>query len=397
MGRSLGEEIAVLDGLDGFASADGRIGRRPATGAEYALRKRHNYETRRNVIDPSEGANYSGGSDYAPGLPLGPSSWGLADSDLVNYSKVTNVLPPKRKVIDPSGGANYTGGSNYGPGMPLVVSGDPGLAALMNPDSYADFAQLDPSVPTIKGGYGSAGLGAARFAPGGGSDYGRAGLGEGHRSSYSPYPGVGLSELDAAFGSSLEIEDGRIGRRPATASQYASRVSHNFQTRRNVIDPSEGANYSGGSDYAPGLPLGPSSWGLAGLGRADAYGDFNGLQELSMVDGLDGLEDLAFYGKFRAAFQRQAFKRVAGKKRLNRILRSVRKIKGAWRTMTPVQKLTARRKLARAGGMLRSIRRIRRNVLRSATAQGGAPLRYRARSPWSPPKSASTSRWAFRG
>jgi len=268
--RHLGEEIAVLDGLDGFSGADGRIGRTPASGAEYAHRKLHNFETRKNVLDASEGGNYSGGSSYAPGLPLLPSTvglagvGGLADADLVNYSKITNVLPPKKNVIDPSGGANYSGGSSYAPGMPLVVSGDPGLAAMMAPESYDDFAQLDPSVPTIRGGYGRAGLGKVTW-PGGvdARGYGRAGLGR--TDMYSDFDGLALAEVDRTVGSSLEIEDGRIGRSPATGGEYANRAAHNFETRRNVLDASEGGNYSGGSSYAPGLPLLPSTVGLAGL------------------------------------------------------------------------------------------------------------------------------------
>jgi hypothetical protein len=272
--RHLGEEIAVLDGLDGFdglGAADGRIGRTPASGAEYASRPVHNFETRRNVLDASGGANYSGGSSYAPRLPLLPSTVGLAgvggmaDADLVSYSKITNVLPPRKNVIDPSGGANYSGGSSYAPGVPLVTSGDPGLAAMMNPESYDDFAQLDPSVPTIQGGYGRGGLGQVRW-PGGaasGGGYGRAGLGR--TDMYSDFDGLALGDVDRTVGSSLEIEDGRIGRRPASGAEYTNRAAHNFETRRNVIDASEGANYSGGSSYAAGLPLMPSSVGLAGL------------------------------------------------------------------------------------------------------------------------------------
>jgi hypothetical protein len=175
------------------------------------------------VIDAGEGALYQGGSSYAPGLPLMPSSIGLADADLIGYSRVTNVLPPRRNVIDPSQGANYSGGSNYSAGMPLVTSGDAGLA-----DPYE---------------------------------------------TYSDFAGVPLGALDAAFGSSISIEDGRIGRQPAAVDQYARSASHNYQTRRNVIDAGEGALYQGGSSYAPGLPLMPSSIGLAGLagGRLKAH------------------------------------------------------------------------------------------------------------------------------
>ncbi len=59
--------------------------------------------------------------------------------------------------------------------------------------------------------------------------------------------------------------DGRIGRTPASGVEYAYRASPGFEIRKNVLDASEGANYAGGSSYAPGLPLGPSTWGLAGM------------------------------------------------------------------------------------------------------------------------------------
>jgi hypothetical protein len=78
---------------------------------------------------------------------------------------------------------------------------------------------------------------------------------------YDAESDLGLSDL-AGPGT---IADGRIGRRPATGAEYASRPTHNFETRRNVLDASEGANYSGGSSYAPSLPLLPSSVGLAGM------------------------------------------------------------------------------------------------------------------------------------
>jgi hypothetical protein len=358
----MGEEIAVLDGLDALVSPrDGRIGRRPATGAEYAKRKNYNYETRNNVLDASEGANYSGGSSYAPRLPLMPSSIGLAaaDEDLVRYSQQTSVLPPKRNVVDPSGGANYSGGSNYVPGMPLVVSGDPGLAAMMNPESYDDFAQLDPTLPVIRGGYGSAGLGAGPVAWPGGADpggYGKAGLGK----YTSPYTGVSLSQLDGAFGSTMEIEDGRIGRRPATGVQYASRVSHNFETRSNVLDASEGANYSGGSSYAPRLPLMPSSIGLAGLA--------GGLAELTAYDQLDGIADSSFMAKLYKP-KRAVFARAAGQRKIKSLLGQAQKIRRQYARMTPRQRQAAKAKLGLLGKHLGKIRQIRRAVM----SQGGLP------------------------
>jgi hypothetical protein len=347
MSNGMGDEIAVLDGLE-FAgqeatpvpARDGRIGRRPATGAEYASRKQYNYETRGDVLDASEGANYAGGSSYAKGLPLGPSTWGLAelrgdlaDQDLMRYSQITSMLPVRKDVVDPSGGANYSGGSNYVPGMPLVTSGDAGLAA------------SGPSL--IQGGYGYPGLGRAAWAAGGQGGYGRAGLGQDYwERRFDTLDGVPLSMLDYAFGSSISVEDGRIGRRPATGAEYASRKQYNYETRSDVLDASEGANYSGGSSYGKGLPLGPSSWGLA---------------ELSMVDTLDGLADTSFLSKLTKA-HRAAFKRVAGKARVDRLKGRAVKIRKAYSRMTPLQRQEARRKLVLLGAELNKVRRVRRGI-----------------------------------
>ena len=95
--RGLGEEIAVLDGIPS------------------------NY-TRRHVIDPSAGGNYSGGSSWNPEVPLTPSNSGLAqaDDDLLEYYE-------KMNVIDPSAGANMSGGSSWDSHMPLTPS-NAGLA-----------------------------------------------------------------------------------------------------------------------------------------------------------------------------------------------------------------------------------------------------------------------------
>jgi hypothetical protein len=88
--RGLAEQIAVLDGL---------------------------------TIDPSDGANYQGGSSYPDrtALPLLPSNAGLAAaSDLL---RAANSIA-RRGVLDPSEGANYGGGSNYpdNAALPLLPS-----------------------------------------------------------------------------------------------------------------------------------------------------------------------------------------------------------------------------------------------------------------------------------
>jgi hypothetical protein len=95
-----GEEIAVLDGLGDLPT----------------------YYQRRNVIDASAGANYSGGSSWPGDLPLTPSNSGLADADedLLSYYE-------KMNVIDASAGANYSGGSSWPGDLPLTPS-NAGLA-----------------------------------------------------------------------------------------------------------------------------------------------------------------------------------------------------------------------------------------------------------------------------
>jgi hypothetical protein len=320
--RGLGDEIAVLDGLD-VSAVDGRIGKTPAAVDQYAKKVAYNVQYRKNVVDPSQGALFSGGSSYAPGLPLLPSTVGLAAAD-------------------------------------------------------ADL---------IEGGYGRTGLGDNRDLIEGG--YGREGLG---------YQGVPLEATDMAFGSTIEIEDGRIGRTPATGAEYAARKAYNVETRRNVIDPSEGGNYGGGSSYAAGLPLLPSTIGLADAdiveysrmtsvlpgrkkvidpgggalysgGSSYAPGlpllpSSAGLAEANAVDAMDRVSDAAFKRRLQPA-QKQAFKRVAGKGRLQQLQGAVQKIKRAWGSMTPSQKVRAKGQLARLGSEIARVRNIRRNVARA--------------------------------
>jgi len=325
MPRGLGDEIAVLDGLD-VSAMDGRIGRTPASGAEYAQKTAYNMEYRKNVIDPSEGALFSGGSSYSPRVPLLPSTVGLAAAD-------------------------------------------------------ADL---------IQGGYGRAGLGDSRALIEGG--YGRAGLGLG-------YQGVPLEATDQAFGSSISISDGRIGRKPATGAEYAHQVAANMEIRKHVLDPSEGANYGGAANWpdSGGLPLLPSTVGLADAdllnysrvqsvlpGRVNVidpsgganYGggssysprmplvtSSSGLAELSAADMMDRVSDKAFKARLHPS-QKQAFARVAGQRRLKALQGQAEKIKKAWANMTPAQKARAKGMLARLGTEVGKVRRIRRNVVR---------------------------------
>lgn len=315
---SLGEQIAVLDGLEALDPTDGRIGQRRAAVAQYSTAVMPGVLARRNVLDASEGANYSGGSAYAAGLPLGPSSWGLA-----GLGNIPNVLPTRRNVIDPSGGANYTGGSAWASGMPLVAS-SAGLAS--------DF---------ISGGYGRAGLGAA-FIDGG---YGRAGLGQ--TASAADEDLAGAAEA-VATARAINPEDGRIGQMRAQVDEYGNPVMPGVLQRSNVIDPSEGANYSGGSSYAQGLPLMPSSVGLAGL---DAYDD------------LDGLDDLAIWGRMLKLPAMRAMRKIAGRNAMSAIKRRMRvAVKKARTTRSPRMSLLARIKLQRLGQKLAGARRIRRSL-----------------------------------
>lgn len=150
------EEIAVLDGLD----------LSPGTLP-------HKF----NVIDPSGGALYTGGSDFSPGFPLLPSSSGLAsaDSDLRNKSKMLT----RKNVIDPSGGANYTGGSDFPGGFPLLPS-SAGLAgmALADIDLTTKAQTLKPRVNVVdpNGGQYTGGNAYSPFVPMLPSSSGLAGL-----------------------------------------------------------------------------------------------------------------------------------------------------------------------------------------------------------------------------
>jgi hypothetical protein len=247
--RSLGDEIAVLDGMD--------------IPPEYS---------RRNVIDASSGANYSGGSSYAPGLPLLPSNAGLAsaDEDLARgYGIAAGVLPPRTGVIDASGGANYSGGSSYAPGLPLLPS-NAGLAGT--------------------------------------------------------YEGKPLEDADWYWGSTMGVDK----------SAYS---------RSGVLDASAGANYSGGSSYAPGLPLLPSNAGLAGL---------------------DAVSDKAFIRRLppQAA---SAFKKVAGSQALQANKKNAVKLSKMLQKPIPAETYArVKQSLIKCMQTLNRQRSIRANIVRAA-------------------------------
>lgn len=142
MRRGLGDPIAVLDGLDLAPVAQRAMQAKelPLMGQPIAARSQAEAyltepegeflqymnhvdlpsEQRRGVVVPGGGALFSGGSNYAPGLPL--LTTGLA--------AFSEKPMPKHALIDPSEGGTYGGGSSYYPGSPLLSS-SAGLAADM--------------------------------------------------------------------------------------------------------------------------------------------------------------------------------------------------------------------------------------------------------------------------
>jgi len=330
----LGEQIAVLDGLAALDPNDGRIGQQRARVDQYARALMPGVLTRTGVIDPSGGANRSGGSDWAPGMPLMPSTVGLAN--------IPSVLPSKRGVVAPSGGANYTGGSDWVPGLPLVVS-SAGLA-----DSL------------IRGGYGRGGLGTALVRGG----YGRAGLGVTNSAIDEDLAGAAEA---VELGRVMDANDGRIGQERARVDEYGRPVMPGVLERSNVIDASAGANYAGGSSYAPGLPLMPSSVGLAGLGEYDE---------------LDGLSDLAIGLP-------KALVKMAGKRALDKAKDgAARLMRTARRRRTPQQRAAFMAKLQAKGLTIEKMREIRRAALarkqqqqRMMAQHGGVGPNFAIRAP----------------
>lgn len=178
----LREQIAVLDGLGDIPSV---------------------LPPRVNVIDPSGGVNYGGGSSYPGyGFPLLPSNAGLAALDDLSAAAA------QAYSTSASSGGNYSGGSTY-PDVPFpLLSSTIGLAGLPNKNVYASYS------------------GGANYS--GGSNY----------PDNTPTPvwaqASGLADLQAA-----------------AAMVYGS--------------ASGGANYSGGSTYPDvPFPLTSNNAGLAG-------------------------------------------------------------------------------------------------------------------------------------
>ena len=122
--------LSTLGGLGDMSTKEGRIGTVPAAGTEYARQAESGYLTRSNVIDAGEGALYQGGSSYAPGLPLMPSSVGLAEyfEELVGLEgfgqipggippELWNALPPdaQKKLQDAQGYVQHITGAIQNP------------------------------------------------------------------------------------------------------------------------------------------------------------------------------------------------------------------------------------------------------------------------------------------
>ncbi len=261
MGRAtLGEQVAVLDGLDeGSSTIDYDRSDNFAAGPSRRPRS----------VSASGGANFSGGSNYSKGLPLLPSGVGLAGAS----------LPTRKGSIAASNGGNYTGGSSWTGGLPLTPSNA-----------------------------GLAGLGQVMVGADG--------------------------DLAGAFAS---IEDAR-------------QIAPNVMLRRNVVDPSGGANYSGGSSWTGGMPLLPSNAGLAGL---DA-----------MPDKL--LATAAAKLRARGAIVNTAvLKKQAGQSALQKLKNRVAGAMRSWAKMTPAQKTQAK------GDMLalNKVRLARANLVKASAAR----------------------------
>ncbi len=230
----LGEQIAVLDGL--------------------------------GTIDPSGGANYTGGSDYTEGMPLLVSSAGLAAAMRANPAVRRAVAVAMRKspylkrvpanipssyatqdVINASNGANYSGGSTYpeNNAIPLMTSsiGLAGLSAAMRRKS--------PYLKRVPANIPSSYATQDMINASNGANY----------SGGSTYP-----EDNA-----IPLMTSSIGLAGMAAADRDLMSQSNVINVQRVINASNGANYSGGSAYPEdnAIPLMTSSIGLAGMGVID--------------------------------------------------------------------------------------------------------------------------------
>lgn len=248
----MSEQIAVLDGFDTSSISVSPIG--PAQDGRIGQLKAGSYP------------QFSG-LEMVPVSPIGPSQDGRIGQVKAQVDQYGRLIMPgvlaRNNVIDASAGANYSGGSSYAVGLPLMPS-SVGLASLEGKlgrnfkKGLKRFGKASARIATggMLGayGYGRAGLGDGYGRAGlGAYGYGRAGLG-----------GCGCPSLDGVPVSPIgSAQDGRIGQVKAQVDQYGRLIMPGVLARTNVVDASAGANYSGGSSYAAGLPLMPSSAGLA--------------------------------------------------------------------------------------------------------------------------------------
>jgi hypothetical protein len=366
---SLGEQIAVLDGLAAMDPNDGRTGQvraranqygsvlfgrngieglgqmKPNDGRTGQVRARVDQYGRptkvpnflvKTHMPSTDGALYGGGSSYYPGGALMPSSVGLA--------QIPSVLPGAVNVISPSGGVNHGGGSSYADSLPLLPSNS-GLVGFGYPFIQGGYGRAGLGHPLIQGGYGRAGLGHPLIQGG----YGRAGLGQ---TLSAADEDLAQAAETAEHTRMMNPDDGRTGQHRSRVDEYGQPIVPGVLDRSNVLDPSEGANYGGGSDYYAGSPLLPSSVGLA---------------ELQTYDGLDGLALPLPVSK--AVVNSLKSKAMSVAKRLN--------------NMNPRQKAMAAQQLNVLGRQLFAARSMRRQAAQAA----GVPVarvprnRYAVRMP----------------
>lgn len=193
----------------------------------------------------------------------------IAVLDGVNIPRYYNA----GQQIDASAGANYSGGSSWPGNLPLTPSNaglaDADLARAARQTGGRGYYDAGRQIDASAGGNYSGGSSWPGDLPLTPSNAGLAGTYNG----MSPE-----ANFAGAFGSSME----------AVPGYYDAGMQ---------IDPSAGANYSGGSSWDRYVPLTPSNAGLAGL---------------------DQVSDKAFLKRLPAAAQ-GAFKRKASQQQLIKV------------------------------------------------------------------------------
>jgi hypothetical protein len=193
--------------------------------------------------------------------------------DGLPFGEAEVVAARGASALSIAAGGTVSGGSSWEPGIPTLY-GSAGLAAdydltdkmdrlpndLSNPER--DFLNYMNDIPINLPSRKKI-IDASR-----GANYSGG-------SSYSP--GLPLTPSNAGLagaGSRLQNIKERIAMRQQM-NLRVQQVGQNYQVRNNVIDPSAGANYGGGSTYYPGSPLLPSSAGLAEMEALDRLANIN--------------------------------------------------------------------------------------------------------------------------